>query len=55
MQNSMKIVENNDSRLVNKKIFAETQKSKKTFDEFWYDFEFGAVQRIANLVVLEKC
>ena len=36
-------------------MFAEIlAKMRKKFDEFCEDFEFGAVQRIAKLVDLEK-
>ena len=37
-------------------FFAEFwQKIRKSFTKFWSIFEMGAVQRIAYLVVLEKC
>ena len=32
-----------------------SQKIRKSFRKFWSNFEIGAAQRIANLVVLEKC
>ena len=42
--------------LKNSENFANfSAKIRKSFTNFFVNFEIGAVQRIANLVVLEKC